>query len=302
MNWDIYIKNFRTFLMLEKLLSANSIEAYQRDIQKLHQYILLKNIEVSPEKVTPELIQEFINWIYEIGLRDTSHARIVSGIKAFFKFLIFEDIIKKNPAELIENPKIKRSLPDILTINEINNLIDAIDLSSNEGHRNKAIIETIYSCGLRVSESVNLLISCLHFNEGFVQVIGKGNKERLVPIGQSAINAITVYMENYRNHLKINKDASDILFLNRRGGKLTRVMIFIIIKDLVKKINLQKTISPHTLRHSFATHLIEGGADLRAIQEMLGHESILTTEIYTHLDREFLREEILMYHPREKQM
>lgn len=298
MLWQNYINGFNIFLKLEKGLSNNSIEAYIRDINKFIQYQEAVNLDISPEKVSLNNLKDFIHWINDFGLSAQTQARIISGIKAFYKYLILEDIIQHNPAELLESPRLGRKLPDTLNIEEINQLIEAIDLSKPEGTRNKAMLETLYSCGLRVSELTNLQISNLYFKEGFVKVTGKGDKERLVPIGSTAIKYISIYIESIRNHLTINNEFADILFLNRRGKKLTRVMVYIIIKDLSEKIGLKKSISPHTFRHSFATHLIEGGADLRAVQAMLGHESITTTEIYTHLDREYLRSAILQFHPR----
>lgn len=298
MIWQNYIKGFNSYLKLEKGLSNNSIEAYVRDINKFIQYQEAKNLVIAPDRVSLNNLQKFIQWINELGLSAQSQTRIISGLKAFYKYLVLEDIIKQSPAELLESPKLGRKLPDTLSIGEINKLIDAIDLSKPEGTRNKAMLETLYSCGLRVSELISLKISNLYFNEGFLKVIGKGDKERLIPIGSIAIKYINIYIENIRNHIEIHSEFSDILFLNRRGKKLTRVMIFIIIKDLAEKIGLKKSISPHTFRHSFATHLVEGGADLRSVQQMLGHESITTTEIYTHLDREYLRSTIIQFHPR----
>jgi integrase/recombinase XerD len=300
MIWQNYINGFKGYLKLEKSLSKNSIEAYCRDIEKFSQYLEINQKSISPEKVGLHDLKDFIRWINDLELSAKSQARLISGIKAFYKYLILEDIIKQNPAELLESPKVGRKLPDTLSIEEINRIIDAIDLSKPEGTRNKAILETLYGCGLRVSEVISLRISNLYFNEGFIKIKGKGNKERLVPIGNTTIKYINIYLENIRFHSAVKKDNSDILFLNKRSGSLSRVMIFLIIKDLAKKAGLKKTISPHTFRHSFATHLIEGGANLRAVQEMLGHESITTTEIYTHLDRDFLRETILSYHPRSK--
>lgn len=300
MNWENYIKSFEMYLRLEKSLSENTIGAYLHDIKKLVQYHEIKGINISAENLKLSDLQEFLVWVNEFGINATSQARIISGIKAFYKFLIIEDIIEKNPTELLEAPKTTRKLPDTLGVNEIDALINAIDLSKAEGTRNKAIIETLYGCGLRVTELINLKITNLHFNDGFIKITGKGDKERLVPIGFSAIKSINIYFENIRNQMSIKKDSEDILFLNRRGAKLSRVMIFTIIKDLAEIAGIRKNISPHTFRHSFATHLVEGGADLRAVQEMLGHESITTTEIYTHLDREFLRETIIQFHPRAK--
>ena len=300
MIWQSYIKGFKAFLQLERSLSVNSIEAYIHDIEKFVQYLDCQKLNITPEKIELKHLQDFLKWINELGMGARSQSRIISGIKAFYKYLLLEDIIKVNPTELLESPKIGRRLPDTLSVEEINKLIEAIDLSKPEGVRNKAILETLYSCGLRVSELTGLKISNLYFNEGFIKIIGKGDKERLVPIGNSAQKHINIYLENIRNHLAVKKDSEDILYLNKRGGKISRVMIFIIIKELAGKIGLKKTISPHTFRHSFASHLVDGGADLRAVQEMLGHESIITTEIYTHLDREYLRDAIMRFHPRGK--
>lgn len=298
MNWNSYTKGFRSFLLLEKSLSENSIDAYLHDVEKLIQYLEFTQQECNPEKVELKHVQGFVKWINELGMSPYTQARIISGIRAFYKYLIIENIVKNDPAELLESPKINRKLPDVLSIDEINKLLDAIDRSTPQGERNKAILEILYGCGLRVSELVNLKISDIYFNEGFVRIIGKGNKERLAPIGNVAMKQIRIYLENVRNHIEIKKGNSDILFLNSRGSKLSRQMIFLIIKGLAEKTGLKKRIGPHTFRHSFATHLIEGGADLRAVQDMLGHESITTTEIYTHLDREFLRDAIIQFHPR----
>ena len=301
MNWVPSIKGFKNYLQLERSLSANSIEAYLRDVEKFVQFLELKEINVQPEKVEQNHIEDFLQWVSEIGLNARSQARILSGLKAFYKYLLMEDIIDVAPTELLESPKIGRKLPEVLTIEEINEVIGAVDLSKPEGERNKAMLETLYSCGLRVSELVSLRVSKLMLDEGFVIVIGKGDKERITPIGSVAIKHINTYIESKRNHMSnIDKESEDILFLNRRGKQLTRVMIFTIIKNLAETAGITKTVSPHTFRHSFATHLVEGGADLRAIQEMLGHESITTTEIYTHLDREYLRQAILDFHPRAK--
>ncbi len=298
--WKSYINGFRNYLKLERSLSDNSVEAYLHDIEKLVQYLEMMNISKAPGEIDRAVLKDFIEWINGLGMNATTQARVISGIKAFYKYLLMENITKNNPTELLDSPKIGRKLPDTLSISEINQLVDAIDLSLPEGERNKAILETLYGCGLRVSELVNLKISNLFFKQGFVKIIGKGNKERIVPIGSVAMKHIGIYVKNIRNHQNIKKGHEDILFLNRRGAMLTRVMIFTIIRQLVKKIGMKKKISPHTFRHSFATHLIEGGADLRAVQEMLGHESITTTEIYTHLDREFLRDTIIQFHPRAK--
>lgn len=298
MNWQSYLKGYRSWLQLEKSLSHNSMEAYLHDVEKLLQFFAHKKLERTPENVTYEDLTEFIRWINELGMTATSQARIISGLKSFYKYLLIEDVLKKTPTELLEAPKTIRHLPDVLAVSEIDRLIAAIDLSKPEGMRNKAILETMFSCGLRVSETVNLQISHIFFDDEFVKITGKGDKERLVPIGQSAIKAIRWYKENVRNLLEIKAGNSDILFLNRRGSKMSRGMIFYIIKQLAKDIGLKKNISPHTFRHSFATALVEGGADLRAVQQMLGHESITTTEIYTHLDREYLRETLMQFHPR----
>lgn len=298
MNWERYIKQFISYLKIEKGLSLNSIDAYSRDVEKLRSFA--EDFKLQVENVKLVDLQNFISELNEIGLSARSQARIISGIKQFFSFLILEDILKDDPSELIEMPKLGMKLPEILDVEEIEALLASIDLSKNEGHRNKAIIETLYSCGLRVSELVNLKFSDLYFDEGFIRVTGKGNKQRLVPVSEQVEHEIDLYTNNIRNHQEIKAGNENYVFLNRRGAKLTRNMIFIMIKNCAADIGLKKSISPHTFRHSFATHLIEGGANLRAIQEMLGHESITTTEIYTHLDQRFLREAILSYHPRNK--
>lgn len=295
--WEPYKKGFKAYLQLERSLSANSIEAYLSDIEKLTSYLQTNGDLKNPSDVQLADLQKFVQWIAELGMTPTSQARIISGIRTFYKYCLLEDISSVDPTTLLEAPKLKRALPDVLSFNEIENIIAQIDVSTAEGTRNKAILETMYSCGLRVTELVNLKLSQLHLDVGFVRVLGKGNKERLVPIGNSAIKYINIYRKTIRVHQTIQAGEEDILFLNRRGKRLTRVMIFLIIKDLVKKADIKKTISPHTFRHSFATHLVEGGADLRAVQEMLGHESIITTEIYTHLDREFLRKTLEQFHP-----
>jgi integrase/recombinase XerD len=294
--WEPYKKGFKAYLQLERSLAGNSIEAYLADIEKLTTFLLLKNIKKNPSELDLGDLQQFVKWIAELGMTQSSQARIISGLRTFYKYCLLEDISKTDPTALLEAPKLKRTLPDVLSFGEIENIIASIDLSSPEGTRNKAIVETMYSCGLRVSEVVNLKLSQLYLDVGFIRVIGKGDKERLVPIGSSAIKYITIYLAT-RKHVVIQRGEEDILFLNRRGKRLTRVMIFLIIKDLVKKAGITKNISPHTFRHSFAAHLVEGGADLRAVQEMLGHESITTTEIYTHLDREFLRKTLEQFHP-----
>ena len=272
-------------------------QAYMQDLEKLTQYLFLINAERAPQQIVLTDLEEFVKWISELGMTASSQSRIISGIKNFYKYCLQEQIATKDPTALLEAPKLKRSLPDVLSFDEIERIIAAIDLSTPEGVRNKAVIETLYSCGLRVSELVNLKISCLYLDIGFIRVIGKGDKERLVPVGSSAIKHIELYKNNTRVHTTIKPGNEDVLFLNRRGRKLSRVMIFMIIKELAKQAGITKNISPHTFRHSFATHLVEGGADLRAVQEMLGHESITTTEIYTHLDREYLRDTLQRFHP-----
>ncbi|MEP6682342.1 MAG: site-specific tyrosine recombinase XerD [Parafilimonas sp.] len=295
--WEHYKKGYKAYLQLEKSLSDNSVEAYMRDLEKLTQYLLTINDLKPPAEISLKDLEQFIQSIAKLGLNATSQARIISGIKSFFKYCLIENIIVKDPAFLLEAPKLKRALPDVLSFEEIENIISKIDLSTPDGTRNKAILETMYSCGLRVSETVNLKISCLYLDIGFIRVIGKGDKERLVPIGSDAIKHIKIYKDNVRVHVAPKKDFEDILFLSKFGKTLSRVMIFYIIKDLARKAGITKNISPHTFRHSFATHLVEGGADLRAVQTMLGHESITTTEIYTHLDRDYLRETLNRFHP-----
>ncbi|WKK59930.1 site-specific tyrosine recombinase XerD [Sphingobacterium sp. BN32] len=296
MNWDTVNRDFKRYLLLERGLAENSIEAYQNDVLKLQHYCELHEITI-PHITTKEL-QNFLLWINEFSISTYSQARILSGIKTFFKFLQIEYDYQTNPAELIEAPRITRKLPSVLSIEEIDRLIAAIDLSSPEGMRNKAILEVLYGCGLRVSELCNLKRSNLFLDVEFIKVEGKGNKERLIPIGQQAIQYLKIYLNEVRVHSPVKAGHEDYVFLNRRGAALSRVMIYIIIKDLAAKINLQKEISPHTFRHSFASHLVEGGADLRAVQDMLGHESITTTEIYTHIDKDYLQSVITQYHPR----
>lgn len=296
MTWERYIKHFVSYLKIEKGLAENSILAYQRDVQKLMEFAVEHQLEVTQLEIGH--LKNFLSELNRLGIGARSQARMISGIKQFFLFLLLEDVLKQDPSELLEMPQIGRKLPEVLDIEEIDQLIAAVDLSKNEGHRNRAMLETLYSCGLRVSELVNLKFSDLFFEEGFIRVIGKGNKERLVPVSPSVEHEIGIYQQHIRRHQHIQPGNENIVFLNRRGAKLTRVMVFTIIKNLAHEIGLQKVISPHTFRHSFATHLLEGGANLRAIQEMLGHESITTTEIYTHLDQRFMREAILSYHPR----
>jgi len=298
LDWRAAIKGFQAYLKLEKSLSPNSIEAYSRDIEKLYQYSDAQTVKINPEGITLTDLRQFINWINELGMIPSSQARILSGIKAFYKYMLMEDIIKNDPSELLESPKIQRKLPDTLSYEDINKLIAAIDLSRPEGARNKAILEVLYGCGLRVSELTELKLSNLYLDIEFIKVVGKGSKERLVPIGGAAVKALKIWIEQVRVHTPIKKGEEDMVFLNRNGSRLSRVYIFMLIKSLAEIIGLKKTISPHTFRHSFATHLVEGGADLRAVQEMLGHESITTTEIYTHLDREFLKGTIIQFHPR----
>jgi len=296
--WASQITQFSNYLKLERSLSGNSIDAYVRDIEKLHQFMELKYKSVSPLKVKASHLYNFLAFINELGMSAHSQARILSGIKAFYKYLVFEELIENDPTQLIEGPKLGRKLPDTLSFEEIEKLLEAIDLSTPEGGRNRAMLEVLYSSGLRVSELVDLKINNVYFDVGFLRVIGKGNKERLVPVGKDALKFLLIYREQIRVHVPVHKGAESYMFLNRRGKKLTRVMVFTIIKQLAERIGLKKVISPHTFRHSFATHLIEGGADLRAVQEMLGHESITTTEIYTHLDRDYLRQVIQEFHPR----
>jgi integrase/recombinase XerD len=300
LDWNSAIKGFKSYLKLEKSLSENSIDAYMRDISKLQQYQEMIGDTTIPEKVSLKQLEQFSQYLSKLGMSDYSQARILSGIRAFYKYLLMEDVINNNPTELLEGPKLSRKLPDVLSYEEINAIIAVIDLSKPEGMRNKAMLETLYSCGLRVSELINLKISNLFLDVEFIKVIGKGDKERLIPIGSDAIKYINIYRNEVRVHVQVKKGQEDILFLNRWGRGLSRMMVFSIIKDAVREAGINKVISPHTFRHSFATHLVEGGADLRAVQEMLGHESITTTEIYTHLDREFLRETIMKYHPRFK--
>ncbi len=295
--WESFKKGYKAWLQLEKSLSDNSVQAYLRDVKHLTDYLALSNTQEKITDITLKDLEKFTKHINELGMTHASQARIISGIKSFFKYCLIEEIVTTDPATLLEAPKNIRKLPDTLAFEEIENIISAIDLSKPEGERNKAIFETLYSCGLRVSELVNLKISNLYMNAGYIKVTGKGDKERLVPIGADAVKFIGIYKNTIRNKIGIKPGQEDTLFLNRRGSKLSRVMIFLMLKELSKKAGITKNISPHTFRHSFATHLVEGGADLRAVQEMLGHESITTTEIYTHLDREFLRTTLQQFHP-----
>jgi integrase/recombinase XerD len=295
--WQGYKKGFKAYLQLERSLADNSVQAYLHDIELLTTYLQQAGTLKGPEEVTLADLEKFVQWIAELGMVPGSQARVISGLKGFYKYCLIEQITTADPSALLEAPRLKRALPDVLSFTEIEEIIGQIDQSKPEGGRNKAMLETMYSCGLRVSEAVNLRISCLYLADGFVRVIGKGDKERLVPIGSDAAKYIELYRDTQRNHLDIKPGQEDILFLNRRGSRLSRVMVFLIIKELTRLAGIKKKVSPHTFRHSFATHLVEGGADLRAVQEMLGHESITTTEIYTHLDRDFLRSTLQQYHP-----
>lgn len=296
--WQSYIKHFKNYLRLERSFSDNSVQAYIRDVEKLAEYIELAAINVSPVETKEEHLLAFLKYLSELGLTAHSQARMLSGIKAFYKYLLLENEITEDPTELIEAPRLPRKLPDVLSYDEIEQMLNAIDHSTPEGTRNRAIIEVLYSSGLRVSELIGLQLTFCYFDIGFIRILGKGDKVRLVPIGKEAIKYVELYLEHVRNEIEVKKDSEDIVFLNRRGGQLSRVMIFLIIKDVAEKAGITKNVSPHTFRHSFATHLIEGGASLRAVQEMLGHESITTTEIYTHLDRDYLRQIITEFHPR----
>jgi len=295
--WEVYKKGFKAYLQLEKSLSANSVAAYLRDVDKLTDFLQVKGNLKTPEEITLKDLQQFVQWAAEFGITASSQARIISGIRGFYKYCLTEGIVAIDPSALLEAPKLKRTLPDILSFEEIERIIAQIDVSTPDGARNKAMLETLYSCGLRVSELVDLRLSWLYLDVGFIRVIGKGNKERLVPIGSDAIKYIKIYRDHVRVHQRIQKGFEDWLFLNRFGKSLSRIMVFLIIKDLAAKGGITKSISPHTFRHSFATHLVEGGASLRAVQEMLGHESITTTEIYTHLDRDYLRATLQQFHP-----
>lgn len=295
--WEPYKKGFKAYLQLEKSLSENSVDAYLHDIEKLTQFLSIQKEEKTPKDIELSDLEVFLKWINGLGMTSSSQARIISGLRSFYRFCLQEQISETDPTSLLEAPKLGKHLPDTLSYTEIEKIISSFDLSTAEGMRNKAIVETMYSCGLRVSELVNLKLSCLYFDPGYVRITGKGDKERLVPIGSSAVKYIMIYLDNIRVHITVKAGNEDVVFLNRRGSKLSRVMIFMIIKEAAKNAGISKSISPHTFRHSFATHLVEGGADLRAVQEMLGHESITTTEIYTHLDREYLRDTLQQFHP-----
>lgn len=295
--WNAYKTGFKIFLQFEKSLSDNSVSAYTTDIDKYTQFLEIKDLKISPAEVKMSHLSEFIKWLAELGMTASSQSRIISGLRSFFNYCLQEKIIAEDPTTLLETPRLMKKLPDILSFNEIEMMSNSIDISTAEGARNKAMVEMLYSCGLRVSELINLQITGLYLEIGFIKVRGKGDKERLVPMGGLAVKLVTNYLQNIRVHFPVIAGYDDILFLNRRGKILSRVMVFLIIKSLAEKAGIKKNISPHTFRHSFATHLVEGGADLRAVQEMLGHESITTTEIYTHLDREFLRDTLQTYHP-----
>ncbi|MBN1651738.1 MAG: site-specific tyrosine recombinase XerD [Bacteroidales bacterium] len=297
-DWRSYSAGFKNYLRLEKSLSSNSIDAYLSDLEKLISYLDFKQLDISPNQIELVHLQDFLKWVTELGLGARSQARLISGIKAFYKYLLLENYLEDDPTALLDSPKLGSKLPETLSMQEIDAMINQIDLSKPEGERNKAILETLYGCGLRVSELINLKLSNIFVDEGFIKVTGKGDKERLVPIGSQALKQISIYVNQSRVHLEIKRGYEDFVFLNRRGKVLTRTMVFLITKDLAARAGIRKNISPHTFRHSFATHLVEGGANLRAVQEMLGHESIITTEIYTHLDRNYLKEEILVHHPR----
>ncbi|MDB5228219.1 MAG: tyrosine recombinase XerD [Bacteroidota bacterium] len=298
LNWKHYIKNFEGYLMVEKSLSPNSVAAYLHDVNLLLQYLDIEKRIASPDELKLKDLEHFLAHLHDLGLNDRSQARIISGLKAFYKYLITDDYIKEDPTALLEGPKLSKKLPDTLSFEEIEKLIGALDLSKDENVRNKAMLETLYSSGLRVTELINLRTSHIYHDVEFIRVIGKGNKERLVPIGSEALKHISIYLDHVRNKLPQYSKYSDILFLNKRGMPISRVMVFLVVKKLAQMTGLNKNISPHTFRHSFATHLIEGGADLRAVQQMLGHSSITTTEIYTHLDQQYLRESLSLHHPR----
>ena len=301
MNWQTALDSFRAYLLLERSLSPNTIEAYQNDVQKFVRYLDIEGLETPPLRVRRDDLEKFILWINRLGLEASSQARLISGLRAFYKFLLVEDMIDDDPTELLEGPRLRRKVPSVLSVHEIQSMLTVIDLSDPLGVRNRAIVETLYACGLRVSELVNLKITGLFTEAGFVKVLGKNDKERLVPIGGEAVKYLQMYLEHVRSRMSnIRPGHENVVFLNRNGARMTRVMVFYIIKDLAEQAGITKVISPHTFRHSFATHLVEGGADLKAVQDMLGHESITTTEIYTHLDTEYLKETIYLYHPRLK--
>jgi integrase/recombinase XerD len=300
-NWPAALQSFRSYLLLERSLSPNTIEAYLNDVQRFVQYLELNGPAIGPLSIQQTNLEQFIFWVNQLGLEGSSQARLISGLRAFYKFLMVEDLVEEDPTELLESPRMRRKMPEVLSFTEIKNMLDAIDLSLPNGPRNRAILEVLYACGLRVSELVNLRISNLFLEAGFIKVLGKNDKERLVPIGPQAAKYLRIYLEKVRVLCpKIKKEDENIVFLNRRGGRLSRVMVFLMVKETASEAGVKKNISPHTFRHSFATHLVEGGADLKAVQDMLGHESIITTEIYTHLDSEYLKETIYQFHPRLK--
>ncbi|MEL6922895.1 MAG: site-specific tyrosine recombinase XerD [Bacteroidota bacterium] len=300
-SWTSYIKGFKAYLLLERSLSENSIQAYVRDVEKLVQFLQIHELSIGPTEMTADRLSEFVHWVNKLGLGARSQARMISGIKAFYKYLLMEDIIDSDPTELLEGPRLKRKVPEVLSYEEVQQVLAAIDLSQPQGTRNRAMLETLYACGLRVSELIGLKITNIYADIGFIKVLGKNDKERLVPIGEEALKHIDLYWQGGRRAQdNVHKEDENILFLNRRGRRLSRVMVFMIVKDTVCAAGIEKNVSPHTFRHSFATHLVEGGADLRAVQDMLGHESITTTEIYTHLDTDYLRETVLSFHPRNR--
>lgn len=300
MDWKSSILGFRSYLLLERSLSENSIEAYLNDVNKLVQFLDIQGIVKSPLQIAHRDIELFIRYIHELGLGDRTQSRILSGIRAFYKYLLVENLVDNDPTNLFEGPKLRRKIPEVLSYEEITLMLNHIDLSTALGHRNRAMLETLYACGLRVSELINLKMSNFFREEEYIKVLGKGNKERIVPMGAEAIKQNIIYRDNFRNKLNVQEGHQDYLYLNRRGKRLTRVMVFTIIKNLAKEVGIQKNVSPHTFRHSFATHLVERGADLRAVQDMLGHESITTTEIYTHVDTKYLRDTIVNFHPMNK--
>lgn len=300
MTWDSAIENYKTFLILEKSLSANSVEAYLNDIRKLAKFCEDQYGVKEVENVTYDILKEYLTFVNEMGVTNRTQARSISSVRSFFKFLVYDGVLETNPTKLLEAPKIGRKLPSILTVEEIDSILNSVEMYKPEGQRNKAIIETLYSCGLRVSELIGVKISNINFRMGIIKIEGKGNKERIIPLSKNAKQEIKLYMKGYRDYLDIQKGYEDVLFLNKRGTSLSRVMVFNIIKHLAERAGIKKQVSPHTFRHSFASHLVTGGADLRAVQDMLGHESILTTEIYTHLDNNYLKETINKYHPRIK--
>lgn len=300
MDWKTALEGFKAYLMLERSLSHNSLDAYMRDVAKLQEYMALKGYNYAPTAVPPKLISELMGYLNDLGLESSSQARTLSGLKTFYKFLLLEDALDVAPTDLIDAPKLAKKIPDVLTVEEVEQILATIDLSKTNGLRDRAIIEVLYACGLRVSELINLKISNLYFHEGFITVIGKGDKERLVPIGSDAMKHLGFYLKHTRSKIKTMPEYANFVFLNNRGKPLSRIWVFLIIKEATEKAGIEKNVSPHTFRHSFATHLIEGGADLKVVQDLLGHESITTTEVYTHLDTEYLRETVLMFHPRNK--